>query len=671
MNFLNLTAAEFFLILLPLSLAVVVLYLHDRSRRRQVVSALQFWPNRPDPPMVTRRRKLQQPLSLLLQLLALMLLLLAIAGLQWDRHKGTVRRHVVILDSSAWMGAIASDGQSLMTKVGASARSYIASVPDSEPLMLIRGNANPAPMTSFTTDRQALEKAIGTLSPSWNSIDLNAAFRMAQSVLKLHVVDSDEFKKYSDIGEVTYIGSSRSKVSNGVEGKFLRVRWIEVDEEIEDRGITELVARRTTGDSETWEVSVRLLNTAERAQSNVVEFSFAGKKLGSKTLILPPNTNKQLRFRMRTRRAGRLEVRMGSPDRFALNDSASPELPKYSRHQIDVYSQYSHVLKSLVGSNPSLDAQFRSVQSYASSKAQAIVFEKFAPTVPPQSNLVYISPPPESSPVTVERLAQKQRIVRWDADHPLANGLRTRDIVLDETAIFRPSAEDMIIAECEAGPVIVAQLKNGYKRVVFGFNFSNNALQNTPTTPLLFANTMRWIFPDSYRSSELRAQSPGLIEVDIGDTAEGNIDVHSDKSHDIPWSYRSGRLRLFTSTPGNIVVDTPTVRTHLAVVLPGMHRGRWDPPEGVLRGVPPPAIDQNTEPVILWPVLGVLALFFLLLEWKLFGRTAGRLATANAVSEKLVNAHSGLYVLRSLPGWKWMKSLRKSEHLNSKNSEGM
>lgn len=668
MNFINLTVLEFFLIFLPLSLAVVALYLYDRSRRRQVISTLQFWPKQPDPPMVTRRRKIQQPWSLLLQLLVLMLLLLAIADLQWDGGTDRVKRHVVILDSSAWMGALTPGGQSLLTKVSAFARSYIASVPDSEPLMLIRGDANPTPMTPFTTDRRVLEEAIQTLTPSWNSIDLGAAFGMARSVLKLHISDSDGSTQYSNAGEVTYIGSSRSQVSNTIEGNIPTVRWIEVDEQIEDRGITDLVARRAAADSEIWEVSVEFLSTAERAEKNSAEFLFAGKKLGSKTFILLPNNKKKLRFRMRTRRAGRLEIRMSSPDRFALNDSAFLELPKYYRHPIDVYSRHSHVLKSLVDSNSSLDAKFFSLQNYVKSQAQAIIFEKFAPTVVPQSNLVYISPPSEGSPVRVERLARKQRIIRWNEKHPLAQGLRTKDIVLDETAVFNPSSDDIVIAECEAGPVIIAQREDDHKRVLFGFAFSGETFQNTPAAPLLFANTMRWIFPDSYQSSELRAQSPGLIEVDVGDTVEGNITVHSDRGHDIPWSYRSGRLRLFTSTPDSIVIETPTVRTHLAVVLPGMHSGRWSPSNGVLRGVPPSAIEQGSQVVILWPFFVILALLFSLLEWRLFGRTAGRLNIIDVVSEKFTGARSGPDVLRTVSGWKWIKGLKKSENLDSSNS---
>ena len=84
---------------------MVALYLLDRSKRRQVVATLRFWTAADVRTELKHRRRIQQPWSLLLQLISMVLLLLAIAGprLGDDRHAG--RDHVLILDTSAWMGA--------------------------------------------------------------------------------------------------------------------------------------------------------------------------------------------------------------------------------------------------------------------------------------------------------------------------------------------------------------------------------------------------------------------------------------------------------------------------------------------------------------------------------------------------------------------------------------
>ena len=61
---------------------MVALYLLDRSRRRQMVATLRFWVAAEQPTVVTRRKRIQQPLSLMLQLISIALLLLAIAQLR-------------------------------------------------------------------------------------------------------------------------------------------------------------------------------------------------------------------------------------------------------------------------------------------------------------------------------------------------------------------------------------------------------------------------------------------------------------------------------------------------------------------------------------------------------------------------------------------------------------
>ena len=155
MELLNLTLGQLLAILLPLSGMVIALYFYDRTRKRQTVSALRFWPRRPPPPQTTRRKKLQQPLSLLLQLLALILLILAIADWRIGSAADNPRHHVVILETSSWMNA-ATGGGTLMDSARQRAESYLRAIPSGELVMLIRADDVPTPATVFTADRAVL-----------------------------------------------------------------------------------------------------------------------------------------------------------------------------------------------------------------------------------------------------------------------------------------------------------------------------------------------------------------------------------------------------------------------------------------------------------------------------------------------------------------------------------
>ena len=65
MYFLNLSLLQFLAVFGSISAISVALYLLDRSRRKQVVSTLRFWVAAEQPAVAARRRRIQQPWSLL------------------------------------------------------------------------------------------------------------------------------------------------------------------------------------------------------------------------------------------------------------------------------------------------------------------------------------------------------------------------------------------------------------------------------------------------------------------------------------------------------------------------------------------------------------------------------------------------------------------------------
>ena len=163
MSFLNLGLGELIGLLGAISAGVVALYLLDRSKRKQLVATLRFWTAADVRTQLKHRRRIQQPWSLLLQLVSIALLLLALAGLRWGGGDESGRDHVVILDTSAWMGARARTGNqpgTLMDEARASARAYIKALPSSDRVMLVRADALATPATAFESSRQIVDDAI-------------------------------------------------------------------------------------------------------------------------------------------------------------------------------------------------------------------------------------------------------------------------------------------------------------------------------------------------------------------------------------------------------------------------------------------------------------------------------------------------------------------------------
>ena len=144
MYFLNLSLLQFLAIFGSISVISVALYLLDRSRRKQVVSTLRFWVAAENPVAAARRKHVQQPWSLLLQLLGMALLLLAIAQLRLGAPALAGRDHVLILETSAWMGA-RSGNRTLMDIARDRAIRYVRALPARDRVMLVRADALATP----------------------------------------------------------------------------------------------------------------------------------------------------------------------------------------------------------------------------------------------------------------------------------------------------------------------------------------------------------------------------------------------------------------------------------------------------------------------------------------------------------------------------------------------
>src|SRR5947209_11294451 len=147
MFFLNLSAAEFLTLLGTLGGLVTAFYLLDRTKRRRVVSTLRFWTSAGAAEDQPRRKKVNQPWSLVLQLLSLLCLLLAIAQLNWGTREFRSRDHVLLIDTSAWAGAQEASGK-IIDRERESAQAYIAGLRPGDRVLLVAADSLSTPMTA-------------------------------------------------------------------------------------------------------------------------------------------------------------------------------------------------------------------------------------------------------------------------------------------------------------------------------------------------------------------------------------------------------------------------------------------------------------------------------------------------------------------------------------------
>ena len=615
MYFLNLSFLQFLAVFGSISAISVALYLLDRSRRKLVVSTLRFWVAAEHPAVAARRRRVQQPWSLLLQLISMALLVLAIGQLRLGTPAQAGRDHVIVLDTSSWMAG-RSGNRTLMDVARDRAKEYLKALPVRDRVMLVRADGLATPATRFETDHKKIEAAIALSQPGSTALNLDQALLFAR-----HIQGQDGRRP----GEIAFVGSGRTTPRDPAVALPKNLRVIAIPDNIENVGLRKIGMRRSGADSELWEIYVSARNYGAKPHNVTLGLDFgppgkAGRvAAGSRALTLAPGADVETLFEYRTSAAGILGVHLSPHDAFPADDHAELELPAQPTLAVTVYSAQPELLRPVLSVTPRVSAVYRRPEEYRANDTGLVILDRFIPPRRPAADSIWIDPPALGSPVPVRKRVEQAQFSHWDAEHPGAAGLHTRDFKLDHATVFEAGTGDGRIAEVEAGPVIVAR-PGKPKVVVLGFHPALTSMRYELATPILFANLLRWISPEVFRRSEVAGGSVGSVKLVMDQAAAApDVKVTGEDGSPVPFTMRDRTLTFFAGSPGGVRVVTGDREYLYSLTLPELWESKWTPPAEARSGIPKFAaiLESSSD---LWPWLAIAGGLGLLAEWLLYGR---------------------------------------------------
>jgi hypothetical protein len=624
---LNLSFFQFAAVFASITAFAVALYLLDRSRRKQVVSTLRFWVAAEQPAIAARRRRINQPWSLILQLVSMALLLLAIGQLRFGAPARAGRDHVIVLDTSSWMAA-RSGNRTLMETARQRARQYLRALPAHDRVMLVRADAIATPATAFEPDRKKVEDAIQASRPGSTALNLDQALGFARHI---------QSQGGGRAGEIAFIGTGRTADPNpGAPPPPRNLRVLLVQDPVENVGLRKIGMRRASTDPDVWEIFVEAHNYGSQPRSVTVSLDFGppGKTgrfpVGSQQFTLAPGADKESGFTYRTSAAGILGVTLAPGDAFPADDHAELELPAQPSLPVTVYSNEPDLLRPVLAATPRVLAAYRKPTEYRPDDRGLVILDRFIPPQRPAADSIWIEPPAQGSPIAIRKTVDQAQFQGWAPGQPIAAGLRAKDFKLDHAMIFEAAPADVRIAEVEAGPVILAR-EGRPKIVTFGFHPALNAMRYELATPLLFANLLRWVAPEIFRRSEISGASVGSVKLLIDqNTPDRDIKVTAEDGSALPFTLRDRTVNFFSGSPGLVRVTAGDREYLYSLTLPQLADSKWEPPADAPKGIPR-AAQMSEVSRDVWPWLALAGAAGLLVEWFFFGRFRRTLVIRPAV----------------------------------------
>ena len=612
MFFSNLTIGEFLSLLGALGGLITVLYLLDRARRKKVVSTLRFWTQALSANDRHSHKRVRDPWSLLLQLLSLFLLLLAIAQLQLGKRDRR-RDYVLLLDTSSWTALRVNSG-TLLDQEKRIAKRYVSTLAPHDRVLLVRVDALATPATSFTADHAQIVTALDDSTPGFSALNMGQALGFARQA---------QSWSGGPPGEIVYIGPARTGENEPATERMPNLRILPVPFDLENSGIRRIGVKRNDEDANAWQATISVKNYGSRARAIHLRTQFAGTRFAPRTLALKPGEETNAEYTFTTNAAGRLIAEIDSGDALPSDDRAELELPRTGALRIAVFTNRPAELAPLLTANHRLSVKLLPSNEYTPNPgADVMLLDRLDPAARPQLPSLWIEPPRGGSPLPVKTVVAGEAIETWSQDTALAAGLRAKEAHIPTAEVFQVFEGDIPVGSVAAGPVIVARaLSQGRaKLAVIGFDPLSGPLKFEVTTPLLFANLLRWLAPEAFRTLDVRAGQVGTASVTL-DASERPAAVHvayEDGSLP-PFTMRNRTLELFAAHPGIVRVISDDRERVLSLTLPDIAEFQWKPPANTASGVPT-GVRSRAPAINVWQGLALLGGLALLAEWMLFGR---------------------------------------------------
>jgi hypothetical protein len=474
--------------------AVVAFYILKLRRRVFAVPFSPLWQRiLRDKEATSLFSKLKRLLSLLLQLALLALLVLALGD---PRAAATLikgRNLVVLVDASASMQAT-DVSSSRLDSAKDEVKKIIRGLGGSDRMLIAQMDASVTPLGPMSGDTSELDREIDAVKPTDTRADFPRALRFATDALR--GADNAEIVVVSD-GALGAASDAQGAVHTG-DAKLV---FIPIGKSKKNAGITQFSVRRYPLDKSRYEVMLEVTNTGPEVEEVELSLLGDGQLVDLTKLRLKPG-ERLPRFYPNLSGASRtLEAKIkrvdGSHDDLPADDHAFALLPERRRAKVllvtpgDTYLEAALLLDEYLDVTQ-VDAPHYSDKTPSGGAYDVVIFDGATPEVMPRANALYIDPRGTGSPVRVEEEISQPGFDHIDRKHPVVRFTALDDVNIARGHKLVPQTGDKVVGASDAGPILIAGQRAGFKFVALGFDVRESDLALRVAWPLFLMNTINW-----------------------------------------------------------------------------------------------------------------------------------------------------------------------------------
>ncbi len=510
------------LLILPLGGIIVLLYLLKLKRKEQVVSSVMLWQDAvADIQANAPFQKLKKSLLLLLQLLALLSVVGAVARPYMRTQGGQGNRIVVILDSSASMQAT-DVKPSRFDDAKSKALGIVGRMGGGDTMLVMTAGSKARVVASFTSDKKSLTEAINKLKPVDTPCNMRQAMVLALSLVagksrvppRIVVLSDGGFDPLTDLS-----------------AQNARLDFMRIGRECDNVAITGMSSRKTLSGEQ--QVFIGFRNYSKRPQTFNLEVYLNDQLLDVREESLKPGESRQELLKDIGDLDGRVTAKLDAKDDLAVDNTGSVYLTKPRKISVLMMSKGNIFLQNALNLDPrttvtkadALPANFKD------SKYDLVVFDGVTPPANlPQGGYLLINTSCAQGPGRMGDALQRPSIVDYARNHPVSRYVDFTNVQVAEAKRLSPANWATPLVESGGGVLAVAGSRSGRNFVQLSFSLLDSDFPLRVGFPIFITNCLDWLVPAQTLSAgeSIRTGQPMYIDVP---TNASRIEVSDPQGH--------------------------------------------------------------------------------------------------------------------------------------------
>ncbi|MBN2374861.1 MAG: VWA domain-containing protein [Sedimentisphaerales bacterium] len=660
---------------------LLLMYFLKLKRQQHFVSSTLLWKRAVQDLQVNAPfQKIRRNILLLLQMLAILAVLLALAGPLLSLNTTTADRHVLLIDRSASMKTI--ENQTTRLELAKKqARNYIESLRSrdvftfqdtSDQAMIITFDNQAKVMCNFTSDKRQLLAAIDSITPTDAGSSIAQAVTVARAFaqspgednVNLSVSNPAQLVLFSD-GQI----SDAEKITIGPDEMIFNCLGTSAD----NFALTAMQARRSYENPDELNIFATVANFSDSARTIDIQLALNDQVRAVKSVTVDPLRQDpaigsdlpgkvSVSFTLNGVESGLLEVRQLKKDSLSADDAAWAVVSPPKRITALLVTKGNPPLETALSSCPlaaldtCLPGEFNAKfnlnsnsgtndnsnddsntdsddNTYTNSNLNQtdslpknydiIILDKYVPENLPRARYLVFGRPPSDLGVTADELIKNQFIADWRPQHPVLKYVNLNNVFATDSLKYTLPRDAEILAEFNEAPAIVLLRRHGSVFLLVGFDVMESNWPFEPSFVLFCYNAVNFLALEYNQDQQynLPVSKPVTIE-NLPPETIARISVPNLPEQEIIIG-DSGVLRYSaTERAGIYVVEIPDQPPrYFAVNLLNENESNINPQkELTFTGLTLQARDESLSlaNLPLWPYLVAFALFIAVLEWLVY-----------------------------------------------------